>query len=229
MVEVKALSLAHCDIKFAAAEGQFSGYGSVFGVVDSHKDIIMPGAFSEVLKSGNPVHVYVNHGWMRGELPVGKWDALTEDAVGLRGDAALQMKMPSAVNAYWAVKGDLVRGLSIGYLPDPSGVERRQDGTRVIHRMKALKEISVVTDPSNSYAQVTDIKSGDLLRQIEEVKTIRDFESLLRDAAGLNKAAATALVARVKSVLCGEGEPAAQSSEARALKDLTERLQRLAA
>lgn len=227
-METKALSLSACAIKFAAAEGSFTGYGSVFGNVDSHKDIIMPGAFAEVIKSGGPVHVYVNHGWMRGDLPVGQWSGLAEDSYGLKGDAALQMQMPSAVNAYWAIKGGLVSGLSIGYLPDPSGTERRQDGVRVIHRMKALREISVVTDPSNAMAQITGIKSADLLDAISEVETVRDLESLLRDAAGLSKSAATALVSRAKVILSPQGEPAG-AAEDRALQDIAERLARLAA
>lgn len=224
-METKSLPLDACGIKFASAEGSFSGYGSVFGVVDSHKDIIMPGAFAEVIKSGAPVHVYVNHGWLRGELPVGKWAGLNEDLTGLRGDASLEMKMPTAVNAYWAVKGQLVNGLSIGYLPDPAGVERRQDGVRVIHRMKALREISIVTDPSNSYAQITDIKSASVLEAIDELKSIRDLECLLRDAAGFSKGAATALVARAKA-LFGQGDPG--DAEAKAMKDLADRIARLA-
>jgi len=110
------------------------------------------------------------------------------------------MGMPSAVNAYWAMKGDLVSGLSIGFLPDPNGVERRADGTRLIHRVKMLKEISIVTDPSNGQARVSEVKSHDLLDAIEEVKTIRDLECLLRDAAGLSKRAAQAFVAQAKSL-----------------------------
>jgi HK97 family phage prohead protease len=229
-METKDLPFDACGIKFASAEGAFSGYGSVFGVIDSHTDMIMPGAFAEVIKSGDPVHVYVNHGWLRGELPVGKWSALSEDAKGLLGDAELQMKMPTAVNAYWAVKGALVSGLSIGYLPDPSAVERRQDGVRVIHRMKRLREISIVTDPSNAQAQITDVKSAEVLRAIEEIKTIRDLESMLRDAAGFTKGAAAALVARAKQVIAGEGEPASQlTAEAKALAQLAARLKTMAA
>lgn len=225
-METKTLSLSDCGIKFAETEGRFSGYGSVFGVKDTHKDIIMPGAYSEVIKSGNPVHVYVNHGWLRGELPVGKWDDLSEDGVGLKGDAGLQMKMPSAVNAYWAVKGGLVNGLSIGYIADPAGVERQQDGTRVIHRMKALKEISIVTDPSNKFAQITGIKSVELLDAIEEIKSVRDLEGLLRDAAGLSKGAAVALVARARVVL-GVGDP--HEAQTKAMQAIADRLARIAA
>lgn len=222
-METKSLALQECGLKFAAAEGRFSGYGSVFGVVDSHKDIIMPGAFAEVIKSGAPVHVYVNHGWIRGELPVGKWDGLSEDVKGLAGEASLQMQMPTAVNAYWAVKSHLVSGLSIGYLPDPAGIERRQDGVRVIHRMKALREISIVTDPSNAAAQITDIKSGEVLRAIEEVKTVRELESLLRDVAGFPKVAAAALVARAKHIVT-QGEPAAGGAETKFMEQITRRI-----
>ena len=225
-METKTLGLDQCGLKFASTEGRFSGYGSVFGVVDSHKDIIMPGAFADVIKSGNPVHVYVNHGWLRGELPVGKWADLNEDSVGLAGNADLVMQMPSAANGYWAAKSGLVSGLSIGYLPDPAGVERRQDGVRVIHRMKALKEISIVTDPSNQQARITDVKSAELLAAIEEVKTVRDLESFLRDAGGLSKGAAEALVARVKSVL-GVGEPSPQDDETKAAAELLERFNRI--
>jgi len=224
-MELKNLSLSDCAIKFASAEGRFRGYGSVFGVVDSHKDVIMPGAYAEVIKSGDPVFTYVNHGWMRGELPVGKWEGLAEDAVGLIGESSLEMKMPSAANAFWAVKSNLVSGLSIGYVPDPAGIERRSDGVRVIHRMKRLKEISIVTDPSNAYAQITDVKNAGLLEAINEIESIRDLECLLRDAAGLTKGAAVALVARAKVVLSA-GEP--HDAQTKAMQAFADRLQRIA-
>jgi HK97 family phage prohead protease len=226
-METKTLTLDRCEVKFAPAEGRFSGYGSVFGVKDSHKDVIMPGAFADVIKTGNPVMLYVNHGWMRGDLPVGKWDDLQEDSVGLKGESAVEMRMPAAANGYYALKGGLVTGLSIGYIADPSGTERQPDGTRVIHRMKALKEISIVDQPSNVYARVTDIKSVDELEgEIEQLKSARDLESFLRDAGGLSKGAAMALTARAK-VIFGLGEPGHGDAEAKALAELSQRFQRL--
>jgi len=193
----QTLSLNNCDIKFAAAEGGFSGYGSVFGNVDSKSDIIMPGAYAEVLKSGEKVPVYVNHGWLRGDLPVGTWSGLKEDDRGLFGDASLVMQMPSAVNAYWGMKSGLVNGLSVAILPDAKATERRADGVRVIHRIKALKEISIVTDPANGEARVTDIKTAE---EIAQVETIRDFERLLRDVGAFDQATAKQLVAKAKEV-----------------------------
>ena len=70
------------------------------------------------------------------------------------------------------------------------------------------------------------MKGADLLAAIEDIETIRDLETLLRDAAGLSKGAATALVARAKAVLIA-GEP--QDAEAKAMQQLAERFARLVA
>jgi uncharacterized protein len=217
----QTLSLNSCDIKFAAAEGAFSGYGSVFGNVDSKNDVIMPGAYAEILKDSDTVPVYVNHGWLNNELPVGKWVGLKEDDRGLFGEANLVMQMSGAVDAYWGMKSGLVTGLSVAIIPDSKTTERRSDGVRVIHRIKALKEISIVTDPANSEARVTDIKTADDVAQIE---TIRDFERFLRDAGGLSKGAAVALVARAKAIFAS-GEPE-ETVDAKALQEVLDRLTR---
>ena len=197
MLVHQTLSLSDCDIKFAAAEGSFSGYGSVFGVLDSKNDIIMPGAYAEVLKSGGGVPVYVNHGWLRGELPVGMWADLKEDDRGLYGQAGLVMQMPSAVNAYWGMKSGLVTGLSVAIIPDSKATERRSDGARVIHRIKAMKEISVVTEPANGESRIVDVKFKD---ELDQVETVRDFERLLRDVGAFDQAAAKLLTAKARDL-----------------------------
>jgi uncharacterized protein len=224
------LPLNDCDLKFAAAaEGSFSGYGSVFGNIDSKNDIVMPGAYAEVLSAGAPVDVYVNHDWMSGQLPVGRWSDLKEDDRGLLGSADLVMQMTRASDAYHAMKAGLVSGLSVAFIPDPKAMNRRSDGVREIHRIKMLKEISIVTDPANPSAQVTSLKfaePADLLEEIEKVGTLREFESFLRDAGGLTKGAAQALTARAK-VVFGERE-ADEDPEVKQLAALADRFVRLA-
>lgn len=191
------LSLSECDLKFASTEGAFTGYGSVFGVLDSKNDIIMPGAYAEVIKSGARVPVYVNHGWLRGEIPVGAWNDLKEDDRGLFGAAELVMQMPSAVNAYWGMKSGLVTGLSVAIIPDSKATERRSDGARVIHRVKAMKEISIVTDPANGESRVVDVKFRD---ELDAVETVRDFERLLRDVGAFDQASAKMLTAKAREL-----------------------------
>lgn len=202
-MEHKSISLADCDIKFAESEGRFSGYGSVFGNLDHKNDIIMPGAYDEVLKSGDQVDVYVNHGWLRGELPIGKWAALKQDSKGLFGDAGLVMQMPSAINAYWAMKSGLISGLSVAIIPDHKSSERNADGARVIHNIKALKEISIVTDPANDASRIVSVKFRESL---ESADTERDIEQLLRDA-GLSKWESKAVISRAKAIFTGRDAP----------------------
>ena len=212
-MEQKSIALTDCDLKFAQSEGGFSGSGSIFGNLDSKNDVIMPGAFADVLKSGDPVHVYVNHGWLRQELPVGVWNNLKEDTKGLFGEASLVMQMPTAVNAYWAMKSELVNGLSIGFLPDPTKTERKSNGSRVIHGVKILKEISIVTSPANDATRIVSVKFKDELGQCESE---RDIEQLLRDA-GLGKWESKAVVSRAKTIFTGRDaheEVEAKSMEA---------------
>ena len=197
MLTHQTLSLSECDIKFAASEGAFSGYGSVFGNVDSKNDIVAPGAYAEVLKSGEKVPVYVNHGWLDGKLPVGSWSGLKEDDRGLFGDASLVMKMPSAIDAYWGIKSGLVSGLSVAIVPDPEYTEYRADGIRIIHKIKMLKEISIVNEPANAEARVFSVKAAE---EIGRIETVRDFERLLRDVGAFNKATAKQLVAKAKDI-----------------------------
>ena len=217
MLTHQTLSLSECDIKFAASEGAFSGYGSVFGNVDSYDDVIMAGAYSEVLKKDQAVPVYVNHGWLDGKLPVGSWSGLKEDDRGLFGDASLVMKMPSAIDAYWGIKSGLVSGLSVAIVPDPEYTEYRADGIRIIHKIKMLKEISIVNEPANAEARVFSVKAAE---EIGRIETVRDFERLLRDVGAFNKATAKQLVAKAKDIFKqrdADEDAEAQSSQEQVL------------
>lgn len=217
MLTHQTLSLSECDIKFAASEGTFSGYGSVFGNVDSYDDVIMAGAYSEVLKKDQAVPVYVNHGWLDGKLPVGYWSGLNEDDRGLFGDASLVMKMPSAIDAYWGIKSGLVSGLSVAIVPDPEYTEYRADGIRIIHKIKMLKEISIVNEPANAEARVFSVKAAE---EIGRIETVRDFERLLRDVGAFNKATAKQLVAKAKDIFRqrdADEDAEAQSSQEQVL------------
>jgi HK97 family phage prohead protease len=202
-METKTLSINDCDLKFAANEGEFSGYGSVFDVEDSEKDVILKGAFDEVLKSGQEVKLYVNHGWLRGELPVGAWTDLKQDERGLFGNAKIETRMPSGLNAYWGVKSGLVQGLSIGF--KVNDYEKRSEGGRIIKSFSALKEISIVDSPANKHAQITHVKSiDDVKSEIESIKSIKDLESYLRESGNYSKSAAMALIAQCKSLFSGD-------------------------
>ena len=122
---------------------------------------------------------------------------MNEDDRGLFGDASLVMKMPSAIDAYWGIKSGLVSGLSVAIVPDPEYTEYRADGIRIIHKIKMLKEISIVNEPANAEARVFSVKAAE---EIGRIETVRDFERLLRDVGAFNKATAKQLVAKAKDI-----------------------------
>ena len=95
------------------------------------------------------------------------------------------------------MKSGLVTGLSVAFLPDGKSIERRSDGVRVIHKVKMLKEISIVNEPANAEARVLSVKATE---EIGRLETVRDFERLLRDVGSFDQATAKQLVAKAKDI-----------------------------
>jgi HK97 family phage prohead protease len=221
----KTLSLSDVSLKMEGDDaGRFGGYASVFGNVDADGDIILRGAFDYTLRNNGKPKMFFNHDW--NSIPVGKWLSAKEDDHGLwvEGEFTPGLAAADAVRA--AMKHGTIDGLSVGGLIKTQDWEDTGNGQRLIRRWTKLVEISPVVFPANDAARVdlSSVKGGpDFLEAIEEAETIREIEQLLRDAAGLSKGAAAALVARVKSL--GRGEPA----EDEAMKTLVERVSRLAA
>ena len=85
----------------------------------------------------------------------------------------------------------------------------------------------IATLTINRPAQLNALHLGVISEMINAVDSVRDLESLLRDAAGLSKSAATALVSRAKLIFVPQGEPVGDA-EQRAMKAVAERLQRMA-
>lgn len=202
-MEFKQITLDEADLKFAAdgSLSAFKGYASVFGGVDSHGDTIHPGAYRHAIGDGAEVKMYFNHGWIKREIPIGKM-FVREDERGLLVERAEFTKgIRMADEAALAVQHKTVNGLSVGFRIAADGYERKPEGGRHIRKIAFLKEVSVVDWPSDRDA-LLDAKSA-----IEEAETLKDIESLLRDAAGFSRADACALVSRIKSLAHGDRDP----------------------
>lgn len=200
MMEFTTIPIGLAELKFTDDQSAFSGYASVFGGVDSYGDTIHPGAFSDVLARTDTFKMYLNHGWKSGALPIGKI-RVSEDSRGLRVERAeFTPGLASANEAKVAVAHGTVDGLSIGWRPDPERTKRKSGGIgRDIYRVAYLKEISIVDWPADEAARISDIKSA-----IEAANTIREIETVLRDAAGLSRAVAETLVSKIKALGCGD-------------------------
>lgn len=194
-------------VKFDDARpGFFSGYASVFGLVDSYGDTIAPGAYSKTLQNRErPIQLRWNH---YGGV-VGKWLALREDEKGLYVEGELTPGHSVAQDAYALMKHGAVNGLSIGYRPIEA--EQKDDGTRLLKQID-LVEISIVETPADAAALIGDVKSA-----IDGAVSLKEIEALLRDAGGFSRADACALVARIKSLGQSDSAPEKKASLAQLL------------
>lgn len=182
----KLLTIDQTNVKFAGSkEGQFAGYASVFGGVDSYGDTIHPGAYELTLKSRKrPVQMRWNH---YGEI-IGKWTAIHEDEKGLYVEGELTPGHSKAMDVYASLKHGAISGLSIGYRPIRSAPN--DTGGEDLYEIDLI-EISVVETPADLAAQIGDIKTA-----VENVATIKELEHLLRDAGGFSRSAAMAIIAK---------------------------------
>lgn len=199
------------EIKFAPDEapvGTFEGYGAIFGTIDSHGDVIEPGAFAKALldreRSGRSLPpMYKMHGAMTGnrQEPIGVWEAMSEDANGLHVKGRLVgLDTEQGKWTYAQLREGALKGLSIGYRVPPSGSRkgsgRAGEPLRYI-KSALLREVSLVDDPSNVLARVYSAKmAGDDGESFaDQIKTIRDFEEFLRDVGDFSHSAAKAIAA----------------------------------
>lgn len=200
------------ECKAVGDDGTFEGYGSVFGVVDSYKEIVVQGAFSEslaALKSAGRMPALL---WQhRSGEPIGVYTEMREDSVGLYVKGKLALKTARGAEAHELLKMKALSGLSIGFMTREDSFDR-VTGVRSLKKVD-LWEVSLVTFPANEAARVSAVKT------IESIESLADAESYLRDAGGLSKAQATALVSRIKS-LPGRSESDELGDVAAALKRL---------
>ena len=196
----KTLAFTETQIKFSSdgKVGVFEGYASVFDVIDSDGDIILPGAYKKALTSqSRQVGMFFNH--QTYGLPVGKWQVLEEDSKGLAVVGELTPGLSVSNDLRAAMEHKTVEGLSVGFtvLKDDYTII---DTGRAFNNVQALREISICTFPANEQATI------DAMKSMESIATIRDVEHWLRDSAGLSKSQALGIIARFKSAVRSDSE-----------------------
>ncbi len=198
------------------ADGVFEGYGSIFGNVDHHGDIVAKGAFARSLaeqKSAGRLPALLWH--HDPHQPIGVYEAMKEDDRGLYVKGRLALKTQRGAEAHELMKMGAVTGLSIGYRVREYSHDRDKDVYTLID--VDLMEVSPVTIPANDSARITVVKNATL------INTERDFERFLRDA-GFSKADAVAITSHGWQ---GAKRREAEASEAEALEKLAESIRGL--
>jgi len=202
------------EIKEVGASGTFSGYGSVYGIVDEGDDVVEPGAFSESLvvwaaKGAQPALLWQH----RSAEPIGCYTAIKEDATGLFVEGKLALKTQRGAEAYELLQMKAISGLSIGFQTREDSYDQKT-GIRTIKKGD-LWEVSLVTFPMNDEARVSAVKT------IDEITDFKSAERYLREAGSFSRSEATALVARIKKF--AQGEPAADDEAKQLIAALSRR------
>lgn len=170
--------------KFTAAEvsteGLIEGFGSVFGNVDQGLDVVQAGAFEESLREWKALDRLPAMLWQHNTAqPIGTWKEVRETSRGLFVAGQLAIGTTQGRDVYELLKTGALDGMSIGYDVLPGGARFRDDGVRVLTRLK-LWEVSLVTFGMNEAARVTDVKSAG------HIGSARELQELLRERLGLS-------------------------------------------
>ena len=202
------------DVKAINEDGTFEGYGSVFGNVDSYKEIVAKGAFNDSLASlkaqGRMPALLWHH---RSSEPIGIYTEMREDETGLFVRGKLALKTARGAEAYELMKMKALDGLSIGFMTREDSYDK-VTGIRTLNKVD-LWECSVVTFPANGAARVSGVKN------IESIETLADAESFLRESGGLSKSEAVGFISRIKSMQ-GRSDSDEQDEIREALEKLSE-------
>jgi len=135
--------------------GVFSGYASLFGVVDSGGDMVMAGAFARSLIKRGALGVKMLWQHQAAE-PIGLWTTIVEDARGLKVEGRLDLSVARAREALSLMRKGAIDGLSIGFRTLRATTEK-SSGVRRLHEID-LWEISVVTFPMLPQARIGAVK-----------------------------------------------------------------------
>lgn len=140
--------------------GLISGYGSKFSLVDSYNEIVVKGAFKDSLRTIKREKRVIPILWQHdSSMPIGGWEEIEEDDIGLKMSGRLDLDTPAGQAAWSAVKKGYVSGLSIGYFEvkaDPWSWDNKDP--RNLYKLD-LRETSVVTFPALKEAQIDFVKA----------------------------------------------------------------------
>ena len=200
-VQCRFMQLSPENVRFVAPTKagepvKFSGYAVRWASINTHGEQFLKGAFADVINAVNAgskkLHMYYNHSYLdffnSQKIRIGKWVNIVEDDTGLLVEGELTPNLSLSNDIAAMLAHGTVDGLSIAfYEPNPMDYENQGDKT-VIKRVD-LYEISVVDEPSDRSARITE-------QDVEEIETVDDAKNMLR-SIGINDSMINTLIARL--------------------------------
>jgi hypothetical protein len=162
---------ASAELKFSGAPdaGELEGYGSVFNVLDSYGDLIVPGAFDATLaehkSKGTMPHMFGEHSaFMIGgdPYPIGIWTDIEPDEKGLKMKGRLVgLAHPDVARVRDLVQAGALGAMSIAWRGREGGVTRGKKAGEPNRTLTAVDLFSVdlVADPANPHARIEGMKA----------------------------------------------------------------------
>jgi HK97 family phage prohead protease len=149
----------------------------------------MPKAFAKSLRERKSARIPMLFGHVQQHMPVGVWETMIEDSVGLRVKGRLILESQEARQLHAVMKARAEIGISIGYKTITADyVEDGGEMTRKLVEVD-LYEISLVTIPMQDNARVLRVKSAEHAAAEQaralEAKAIADAVRALEDHATL--------------------------------------------
>jgi len=131
------------------------GYASVFGVKDSHGDIVQRGAFRDSVAQfniGKSIPILWQH---KQDKPIGSIEHMEEDEYGLYISARILISIPSGNEAWQLIKSQVICGFSIGFVVSDEFLDFESD-SRFLNAID-LWEVRGVTFPANEETLITAV------------------------------------------------------------------------
>jgi len=181
------------EVKALDQEGLFEGYASVFDTIDGGSDVVARGAFADTLKRHATTGSMPKMLWQHNPAePVGVWHRMAEDSHGLHVEGKLlKGSIRRAAEIHALMQEGAIDGLSIGYSVIESSRDEKTGVRRILHL--DLWEASIVAFPMNDGARISSLKAA-LIRG--DTPKPKEFEAFLREAGGLSRNQARAVMAR---------------------------------
>ncbi|MBB4303771.1 hypothetical protein GGD81_002823 [Rhodobium orientis] len=196
----REVKFARADLTSVEADGSFSGYASLFGLIDLNRDLVEPGAFAASLRARGAAGIKMLYQHDPAE-PIGVWTEVAEDGTGLFVRGQLMTSVARGAEVLELMRAGALDGLSIGFRTVKGRSEARTGIRRLIEI--DLWEISVVTFPMLPGARVASVKTATGTHP-----TRRELERWLTQDAGLTRKAARALLSGGYRALTGTPDAA---------------------
>jgi uncharacterized protein len=163
------------EVKEAGEEKHsITAYASTFDrIPDSYGDVVAKGAFADFIakieETGEKIPLLFGHRTDDPMMNIGVITSVEEDEKGLKVTADFDMDNPNGAYAYKLVKEGRLYKLSFAYeVLDECPVEL-EDGIKANELRKMnVYEVSLVPIPANQNAQVVEVKTADIAKEIVE-------------------------------------------------------------